>query len=136
MTGLGSGEWLSFGEGDLPTNQFSGLHRRFGSLCYWTPRPLSDDVEIFGFPEVTASVRILNADEGCFVARLIDVFPKAEDEDEEDEEEQIHPRVAAAAQHGQALDVNGHKAMLITYGVQNLCRDEDGQIVQRIQGER
>ncbi len=72
--GLWCGEWLSFGEADLPPDQ-----RMANTLCEtWTTSTLDKVVADFGFPTLTADVAILNDVEGQIVVRICDVFPTGE----------------------------------------------------------
>ena len=69
--GLTCGEMLSFGGPDLPGEQ------RFFNLPEhtWTGENLDEDLDVFGFPKLSCSFRVLDDSQGQLVAKFCDVFP-------------------------------------------------------------
>ncbi len=70
-TGLDTGEWCAYGvAGDFPIDQRAEDGR---SLCFTTP-PLTERMEIMGYPELTLAVRS-DQPNALVAARLCDIAP-------------------------------------------------------------
>lgn len=70
LVGAASGEWLSYGDADGPTDQSEDDRR---SLC-WNTAPLAEDTELFGTAALTCAVTVDQAT-ATLVGRLCDVSP-------------------------------------------------------------
>ncbi|GAB9467115.1 Serine protease family s15 [Globisporangium polare] len=70
LQGAWSGEWLSFGGPDMPGNQASDD----ALATTWTTAPLSENIEIIGYPEVRLTIKSSHP-QALVAARLCDVAP-------------------------------------------------------------